>query len=166
MFLSTSLRKNQKGKTVAKGKKAFITFLVLFFFGNAVVVFANGTHTSSEDTSAAETTSPRPDSHRRAGYLLITGAFLLVSLLYFSARSQRVSEPVLKVKVHGHTNLPRIFRTDAPVADGRFPAFPWSVSFAKIANAIASFASAEMPEVSTGSTAVFGNCSPSRRMIV
>ena len=51
------------------GKKVWVAFLVLFFSGNTAGVFANGTHTSSEEQSADETTSTRPDSHAPFGVM-------------------------------------------------------------------------------------------------
>ena len=51
------------------GKKVWVAFLVLFFCGNAVGVFANGTHTSREEKSADQTTSTRPDSHAPIGVM-------------------------------------------------------------------------------------------------
>ncbi len=51
------------------GKKVWVAFLVLFFCGNTVGVFANGTHTSSEETSTDQTASTRPDSHAPLGVM-------------------------------------------------------------------------------------------------
>ncbi len=51
------------------GKKAGLAFLVLFFCGSTVGVFANGNHTSSEEKSTDQTTSTRPDSHAPLGVM-------------------------------------------------------------------------------------------------
>ena len=50
-------------------KKGWVAFFVLFFCGNAVGIFANGTHTSSEEKPADQTTSTRPDSHAPIGVM-------------------------------------------------------------------------------------------------
>ncbi len=50
-------------------KKVGVAILVLFFSGNAVGVFANGTHTSSDEKSTDQTTSTRPDSHAPLGVM-------------------------------------------------------------------------------------------------
>lgn len=51
------------------GKKVWIAFLVLFVCGSTVGVSANGTHTLSEEQSAHQTTSTRPDSQAPLGVM-------------------------------------------------------------------------------------------------
>ena len=51
------------------GKKAWVALLILFFCGNIVSVFANGTHAPSEEKSADQLVSPRPDSHAPLGVM-------------------------------------------------------------------------------------------------
>ena len=50
-------------------KKVWGVFLILFFCGSTVAVFANGTHTSSDENSTAQVTSTRPDSYAPFGVM-------------------------------------------------------------------------------------------------
>ncbi|MYE91259.1 transporter [Candidatus Poribacteria bacterium] len=50
-------------------KKVWVAFLVLFLCWSTVGVFANGTHTASEEQSTDQTTSTRPDSHATIGVM-------------------------------------------------------------------------------------------------
>lgn len=51
------------------GKKVSVAFLVLFFCGNTVGVFGNGTHPASEEQSTDQTTSTRPNRHAPLGVM-------------------------------------------------------------------------------------------------
>ena len=67
-------------------KKVWGVLFVLFLCGCTVCVFANGTHTSSEEQSTDQTTATRPDSHapigvmgdhaHRAGELMLSYRFM------------------------------------------------------------------------------------------
>lgn len=50
-------------------KRVWGILLMLFFCGSAVIVFANGTHTSSDENSTDQVTSTRPDSHAPLGVM-------------------------------------------------------------------------------------------------
>lgn len=52
-----------------KHKKVWVVFLVLFLCGNIIDVFANGTHTASEEKSTDQATSTRADSHAPLGVM-------------------------------------------------------------------------------------------------